>query len=376
MNPPKQPYIIDTSLISPLGLTTNENFTALTQSASGIRLLDDTYFFSKPILGSVIDHSIIDGFKQRLQTKNRFDTLLMACAFDMLQKKEVDYTSHHTLIILSTTKGNIELLATEHESEQIDLNYSASLLQQCFRNPNQVMIVSNACISGISAAIVASRYIQAGLYKHVLVIGCDVVSRFVLSGFNSFLAISKNGCKPFDIDRDGVVLGEACGAILLSSEHTSEIVVAGGGITNDANHISGPSKTGEELAYCIQQLLQQSSVSQDEISFISAHGTATQYNDEMESKAIALAGLNHVPLFSLKAQYGHTLGASGVIECIISVECLKRNILLPSVGFKTKGVSGDVTISQQILEKELRYAVKTTSGFGGCNAALLLKKVH
>lgn len=376
MNPPKQPYIIDTSLISPLGLTTNENFTALTQSASGIRLLDDTYFFSKPILSSVIDHSIIDGFKQRLQTKNRFDTLLMACAFDMLQKKEVDYTSHHTLIILSTTKGNIELLATEHDSEQIDLNYSASLLQQCFRNPNQVMIVSNACISGISAAIVASRYIQAGLYKHVLVIGCDVVSRFVLSGFNSFLAISKNGCKPFDIDRDGVVLGEACGAILLSSEHTSEIVVAGGGITNDANHISGPSKTGEELAYCIQQLLQQSSVSQDEISFISAHGTATQYNDEMESKAIALAGLNHVPLFSLKAQYGHTLGASGVIECIISVECLKRNILLPSVGFKTKGVSGDITISQQILENELRYAVKTTSGFGGCNAALLLKKVH
>jgi len=376
LNPPKQPYIIDTSLISPLGLTTNENFTALTQSASGIRLLDDTYFFSKPILSSVIDHSIIDGFKQRLQTKNRFDTLLMACAFDMLQKKEVDYTSHHTLIILSTTKGNIELLATEHDSEQIDLNYSASLLQQCFRNPNQVMIVSNACISGISAAIVASRYIQAGLYKHVLVIGCDVVSRFVLSGFNSFLAISKNGCKPFDIDRDGVVLGEACGAILLSSEHTSEIVVAGGGITNDANHISGPSKTGEELAYCIQQLLQQSSVSQDEISFISAHGTATQYNDEMESKAIALAGLNHVPLFSLKAQYGHTLGASGVIECIISVECLKRNILLPSVGFKTKGVSGDITISQQILENELRYAVKTTSGFGGCNAALLLKKVH
>lgn len=376
MNPPKQPYIIDTSLISPLGLTTNENFTALTQSVSGIRLLDDSYFFSKPILSSVIDHSIIDGFKQRLQTKNRFDTLLMACAFDMLHKKEVDYTSHHTLIILSTTKGNIELLATEHDSEQIDLNYSASLLQQCFRNPNQVMIVSNACISGISAAIVASRYIQAGLYKHVLVIGCDVVSRFVLSGFNSFLAISKNGCKPFDIDRDGVVLGEACGAILLSSEHTSEIVVAGGGITNDANHISGPSKTGEELAYCIQQLLQQSSVSQDEISFISAHGTATQYNDEMESKAIALAGLSHVPLFSLKAQYGHTLGASGVIECIISVECLKRNILLPSVGFKTKGVSGDITISQQILEKELRYAVKTTSGFGGCNAALLLKKVH
>lgn len=376
MNPPKQPYIIDTSLISPLGLTTNENFTALTQSVSGIRLLDDSYFFSKPILSSVIDHSIIDGFKQRLQTKNRFDTLLMACAFDMLHKKEVDYTSHHTLIILSTTKGNIELLATEHDSEQIDLNYSASLLQQCFRNPNQVMIVSNACISGISAAIVASRYIQAGLYKHVLVIGCDVVSRFVLSGFNSFLAISKNGCKPFDIDRDGVVLGEACGAILLSSEHTSEIVVAGGGITNDANHISGPSKTGEELAYCIQQLLQQSSVSQDEISFISAHGTATQYNDEMESKAIAMAGLSHVPLFSLKAQYGHTLGASGVIECIISVECLKRNILLPSVGFKTKGVSGDITISQQILEKELRYAVKTTSGFGGCNAALLLKKVH
>ena len=299
----------------------------------------------------------------------------MACAADMLQKKVIDYTSNSTLIILSTTKGNIELLATEKDSQLIDLNYSAKLLQQFFQNPNQVLIVSNACISGISAAIVASRYIQAGLYKHVLVIGCDVVSRFILSGFNSFLAISKNGCRPFDVDRDGVVLGEACGAILMSSELNSEICMAAGAITNDANHISGPSKTGEELAYCIQQLLHQSSVSLDELSFISAHGTATLYNDEMESKAIGLAGLNNVPLFSLKAQYGHTLGASGVIECIISVECLKRNLLLPSIGFTTKGVSGDVTISQQLLAKKLRYAVKTSSGFGGCNAALLLKKI-
>ena len=111
-----------------------------------------------------------------------------------------------------------------------------------------------------------------------------------------------------------------------------------------------------------------------EIDFISAHGTATVYNDEMESKAISLVGLNKMPVFSLKAHYGHTLGASGIIESIISIECLKRNAILPSLGFDTIGVSGDIFINEHLLEKELSYAIKTASGFGGCNAALLLKK--
>jgi 3-oxoacyl-[acyl-carrier-protein] synthase-1 len=367
-------YIIDTSFISPLGFTTNENFNALLNKKSGIRVVHDSGLFPAPILASACDDTLLAELRLKYQTQTRFDTLLIACAADMLQKKSVDYSSADVLIMLSTTKGNVELLAQDISHEQARLTASAALLTQLTHNPNPVMIVSNACISGVSAAIAAKRYLDSGQYQHVLLLGCDAISRFVLSGFSSFKAVSKNGCKPFDRLRDGVVLGEAAGAILFSNHLTSEITMKGGFISNDANHISGPSRTGDELAYCIRQTLQQNGVGQHEIGFIAAHGTATLYNDEMESKAIETAGLGEVPVFSVKAHLGHTLGASGVIETIISAECLKRNLILPSMGFEESGVSATITVNKNLLEKESHFALKTTSGFGGCNAAMLLQK--
>jgi 3-oxoacyl-[acyl-carrier-protein] synthase-1 len=195
-----------------------------------------------------------------------------------------------------------------------------------------------------------------------------------MSGFASFHAISREACKPFDQTRSGITLGEAAAAILISSEMRSEISIESGLISNDANHISGPSKSGEELSYCIQTSMQDSKVAVQDIDFISAHGTATMFNDEMESKAFSLAGLNKTPVFSLKGAYGHTLGASGILESILSIECLKRNIILPSIGFDEKGVSGDILINKTAMTKELTTCLKTASGFGGCNAALILKQ--
>lgn len=374
MNQQGQQFIADTSFISPLGLSAMENFHALLEGKSGIQLVDNPLFFPTPILASVMQPEKIEAFKNKFKVQTRFDALLLACVEDILQKSLIDYANPDTLIILSTTKGNIELLATDPNDARVNLNYSASLIQQKLQNPNPVFIVSNACISGVSASIIAKRYLDAKLYEHVLVIGCDAVSNFVLSGFNSFHAISKKGCRPFDRARDGVVLGEACGAILFSATLESDISILGGTISNDANHISGPSKTGDELSYCIAETLKHASVETGEISFISAHGTATPYNDEMESKAIANAGLHTAPVFSLKGHYGHTLGASGIIESIISMECLKSNRVLPSFGFEVMGVSGDIQVNTLLIEKDLRYALKTASGFGGCNAAMLLKK--
>ncbi len=374
MNLSTPSYIIDTSCISPLALSTDENFNSLVEGRSAIRKMEDDSFYHEPVLAAVFDAEIMINFRQRFQTQTRFDALLLACFDDMLQKRYVDYSSADTLLILSTTKGNVELLAENSEDEKAYLQYSAGLLQQYAQNPNPVLIVSNACISGISASIVAKRYLDAGLYNNVLVIGCDVVTPFVLSGFSSFHAISKNGCKPFDLERDGVVLGEACGALLLSSRISSDIIMEGGFISNDANHISGPSKTGEELAFCIRSTLSQAQVNAEEVDFISAHGTATPYNDEMESKAICLANLQQVPVFSLKANFGHTLGAAGIIESIMSIEGLKRGIVLPSLGFSQMGVSGGIRVNQFLTEKKMSFALKTGSGFGGCNAAMLLHK--
>ncbi len=120
----------------------------------------------------------------------------------------------------------------------------------------------------------------------------DLISSFIYSGFQSFQAISPNPCRPFDADRDGISLGEAAATVILSANKTpGSILLGGGSVSNDANHISGPSRTGEELFLAISSALKQSGTSNDEIDFISAHGTATRYNDEMEAKAFHLASM-------------------------------------------------------------------------------------
>ncbi|HPI54495.1 MAG TPA: beta-ketoacyl synthase N-terminal-like domain-containing protein, partial [Chitinophagaceae bacterium] len=209
----------------------------------------------------------------------------------------------------------------------------------------------------------------------VLVVGCDVLTEFVVSGFNSFHALANAPCQPFDKDRSGVSLGEACACLLLSREALSDITLSGGAISNDANHISGPSKTGDELAWCIDQAMQEASVQPPDIGCISAHGTATPYNDEMESKAFEIAGLSNAPAFSLKANFGHTLGAAGVMEISLAAACLQYQCILPSAGFQNLGVSGQMTVSASLTQTSYQHLVKTGSGFGGCNAALVLSRV-
>ena len=180
-------------------------------------------------------------------------------------------------------------------------------------------MVSNACTSGVLAIITGARLIRAGLFDNVVINGTDILSEFVLSGFNSFKSLSTGPCRPFDKTRDGLSLGEGSGTIILTANpylsNNSVHIVAGEGFsTNDANHISGPSRTGEGLFLAINRLMKKTNVS---IDYISAHGTATPFNDEMESIAITRAGLQSVPVNGFKGYWGHTLGAAGIIESIM-----------------------------------------------------------
>ena len=120
--------------------------------------------------------------------------------------------------------------------------------------------------------------------------------------------------------------------------------------------------------------LEEAGMTSDDVDFISAHGTATLYNDEMEAKAMHLANMEDKPLNSLKGYFGHTLGAAGVVETILSSESLKRNQLLPTAGFESIGVSQPVNVIKNTTDKKVTTCLKTASGFGGCNAAIILKK--
>jgi 3-oxoacyl-[acyl-carrier-protein] synthase-1 len=229
------------------------------------------------------------------------------------------------------------------------------------------------------ALLVARRMIGSGEVDHAVVAGVDVLSKFVVSGFQILHAMSPEPCRPFDTARKGINLGEAAAAVVLSSNPSAlgaarGIRVAGGGLSNDANHISGPSRTGAELAFAIRQALEEANIHRSDVDFISAHGTGTIYNDEMEAKAFALAELADRPVHSLKGFYGHTLGAAGIVEVVLSAEGLRRNQLVPSRGYEQSGVSIPLNVITQATNQSLNICLKTASGFGGCNAAIILTK--
>jgi 3-oxoacyl-[acyl-carrier-protein] synthase-1 len=164
--------------------------------------------------------------------------------------------------------------------------------------------------------------------------------------------------------------------VILSTnkKYAQNIKLKGGSVSNDANHISGPSRTGQELAGAVKNAILDADLLAVNIGFISAHGTATVYNDEMEANAIAISGLKKVPLNSLKGFYGHTLGAAGLIESIVSIQSLKQNLVMPTIGFSEPASADKVTVCAETTRLKATNFLKTASGFGGCNAAVVFGK--
>ncbi len=373
-------FIIADNIISPIGLTAAENFEQLKRSVSGVKNHEDSTMSRQPFYASLFDKE--DFFKGNDLKSNytKFEKLLIASITDALKNCDVNPADKKTVLIISSTKGNISLLETGNYNkeleERISMNSSAKLVAEHFHFTNQPIIVSNACISGLLAMITGMRLIRSGQYENAVVAGADVISKFVLSGFQSFQAVSDGICRPFDADRNGINLGEGAATVILSSNKKDDgsIKIAGGSVSNDANHISGPSRTGEELNDAITKAMKEADVTASDINFISAHGTATVYNDEMEAKAITLSNMQTVPVNSLKGYYGHTLGAAGLIESIISLHSMKEGLVIPTLGFRQMGVPTPVNVCSTLYKTPISNCLKTASGFGGCNAAVVFSK--
>ncbi|CAN5772765.1 beta-ketoacyl synthase N-terminal-like domain-containing protein [soil metagenome] len=360
-------YLIADNIVSPLGNTTSENFDALLQGHSGIRLHSIPAIHNQPFYASLL----LDIETEHDSTYTRFERMLIRSISKALNDSKVDITSASTGLVIATTKGNISLIESENYPEQkLPLHYSASMVAAHFGHPNKPVVVSNACISGLTALITGKRMIDAGQYKNVVVAGADAISAFVFSGFNAFQAVSPAPCKPYDSQRSGVTLGEAAATIILSAEGDG-IRLTGSAGSNDANHISGPSRTGRELSIAMKKAMTDAGIGAGDIDFISAHGTATLYNDEMEAKAITLAALQTVPVNSMKGYYGHTLGAAGILESVIAIQSIKTDTILPTLGFTELGVSELIAVSPTLQHKKITHCLKTASGFGGCNAAVI-----
>lgn len=371
-------FIVADNIFSPLGKTTVENFEQLKNHISGVKRHDDKSLSPAPFFASLFDDGV--RFLQSGDGYTKFEQLLMASIADALTDSGIDPKDKKTVLIISSTKGNISLLETEENNpalqQRIAMSTSAKMVAKHFDFQNQPIIISNACISGVMAIITGMRLLKAGLYETAIIAGADVISKFIVSGFQSFQALSPAVCRPFDKSRDGLNLGEGAATVILSTQKKFEgsIRVKGGSVSNDANHISGPSRTGAELAHAVKQAMRDASLAATDIDFISAHGTATVYNDEMEANALALSGLQAVPLNSLKGYYGHTLGAAGLIESVVSIQSLKENLVIPTLGFAENGVTSVVNVCTSPLQIDAVNFIKTASGFGGCNAAVVIGK--
>ncbi len=371
------------NIYSPLGVTTAENYAAVKQGRSMLR----SYPAGTMDLPEAFTASLFDwGRVEPLDGYTRFERIVIQSVGRALAQTDIDVHSDRVLFVLSTTKGNVELLDSRSQqfpADRVLPGVAARVVAAYFGFDRQPLVVSNACISGLSAQITAMRLIESGACDVAVVCGADVQSRFIISGFGSFKALSPMECRPFDIERLGLNLGEAAATVIYERSEKRgerreergeriEWFAVRGAVRNDAFHISGPSPKGEGSYRAIRAALGDTPA--DELAFINVHGTSTMYNDEMESAAIDRAGLLDVPVNSLKGYYGHTMGAAGVLETILSMAAVDDGCILGTRGYEELGVSHRVRVSGQHAATTKQSFLKLLSGFGGCNAAMLFKK--
>ena len=362
-------FCIGCGLVTPVGNTPSEVLAAVRAGKSAFRLYDG---WPEPYYASLLDRNGFEG-------PSFFDHIALQAARTAVQEAGIDASSSRVGLVLSTIKGNIEKIDTE----DVSLAAAADTLAKGLGVKTAPVVVSNACISGLAALLQGVRMIRSGAYDHIIVVGAEVQSRFIVTGFQSLKALSLTPCRPFDADRDGLNVGEAAAAMVLSSQPVSfdphpvsgnyfsqgfaknqfpetstypalqgdpknlfpetstrpahvipseasvspwEIV--DGAVRNDANHISGPSRTGEGSYNALRYVLE--GVSAEELAFVNVHGTATRYNDQMEAIALNRAGLQDVPVNALKGIFGHTMGAAGILESIVSMKACDAGVILPT----------------------------------------------
>ena len=325
-------YCIGHSIISPLGEGSQANYEAVQAGRSGLKIHTDRFDSVEPFCASLFD------------TPQAFVPLCIRSVEEAMSNDQLPIThSEDTIFILSTTKG-----------DNLDLITPAKTIAHHFGNPNPPIVVSNACTSGVCAQITAMRLLEAGLYQHAVVVGCDIQTKFIVSGFQAFKALSPEPCLPFSPDRKGLNLGEAAATIVYSQQPMANSqqplwTLETGSIHNDANHISAPSRTGEGAYRCLMDVLE--GLLPADIDLVGVHGTATLYNDDMERIALERAGLQDTPISALKPFFGHTMGAAGVLETILCA----------------------MQANEKMVNNKMVNCIKMLSGFGGVNAAIRIR---
>lgn len=368
--------VVDHDIVSSFGLGSSALWQGIKENRSAIRRFErfnvDSFkssnaaFIDKKLL--VEDNSILMSMFKTLN----FDFSLIAA---------------DARLIFASTVGEIDLLekSVKNKSNDDVVEYglldTAKKINNLFGFSKVPYVLSAACASSTAGLSRALSLIRSGEEDCVVIAAGDIISEFVYSGFSSLMALDDNRANPFDINRAGLSIGEAAGYVVLASEafvNTKSLKVnaklVGGGQSTDANHMTGPSRDGSGLALAIERALNSAKINADDISFISAHGTGTKYNDSMELKAFKSVFKVPLPTYSIKGAIGHTMGSAGLAQMIVALNALNDSLVPSTVGLNVVDAEAQQWANISVIKGDFKHALVVNAGFGGLNAAVVLEK--
>ena len=386
-------------ILSAIGNSVQENRRALLSSKSGLGTLKNIDSNHKNAIKvgevSLTNSEIVK--RLNLSEKNNFTrTALLgtlAAKEAMQQAKVSNYSDYKTGFISATTVGGMDM--TENHWNQFASNSevqkyisshnagdSTEKIADYFGITDYVTTISTACSSAANAIMLGARLLKAGKLDRVIVGGTDALSKFTINGFKSLMILSESNCKPFDANRSGLNLGEAAAYLVLESnkvvaEQNKKVLayVSGYGNANDAFHQTASSKTGEGAFLAMEKALKTATLNATQISYINAHGTATQNNDLSESVALQRVFKEMVPSFSSTKPFtGHTLAAAGAVEAIFSIIAIQENKVFANLGFQNQMPETGLYPVTLLENKEINHVLSNSFGFGGNCTSLIFSR--
>lgn len=402
--------ITGTGVISSLGIGTEKFWHAVKNGKSGINRIERIDLSDIPTkVGAEIKDFDPNDFIEKKQIKrmDRFAQYALAAAQMAIENAKLNLETldkERLGVIIGTGIGGIETLENQHQvllekgAGRVSAffvpmmlpNMASGLIAIKYGAKGFIECVVTACASSTNSIGDAYKVIQRKAADVMIAGGTEApITRLSLAGFcaNKTMSINENpatASRPFDLERDGFVIGEGSGVLILEEyEHAlnrgADIIaeIVGYGSTNDAYHITAPAEDGEGGARCMQLAIQDADLIPSEIGYINAHGTSTDLNDKNETAAIKTVFGDYaynLPISSTKSMTGHLLGASGAIETIVTALALKEGYLPPTVNYQTPDPECDLCyIPNEGIKANINYALTNSFGFGGHNATLVLR---
>lgn len=401
----KKTVITGMGMINALGNTMEESFCNMIKGASGVKqitLFDPSELETQ--IGAQVDDSFLEKAKELIKKRERgkmtrLTQMALVAADEAVKDSFIDFDACDRsrvaviLGIVTTAYGDVEKEQSESNSIVKSMPNAPSAwisIRYGLKGPN--FNVSTACASSAYAIALGQQLIQSGLADVVITGGADShIQKDYIRGFNQIMTLSvrnetpKTACCPFSKNRDGFVMGEGAGIMILESEEHAKkrgariyAEIGGCAITSDAGDITAPEADGVMMAKTMQLSMEQAGVKPEDIDYINAHGTSTYLNDKYETMAIKSCFGSHADklyVSSTKSMIGHTVGASGVIEGIVTVLTMDRGIITPTINYKEPDPELDLNYVPNVpIQKAVNVAISNSFGFGGHNASILYRK--